>query len=419
MKYCDMASEQREALLAFCKAQYEAFCARGLRLDLSRGKPAAEQLDLANGLLGELTPEQVREGGVDFRNYGVGEGTPAMRRLFSELYGVREELVLACGNSSLQLMHDTLMRYMVFGAYAGGTPWAKQTVKWICVTPGYDRHFAITDKLGFELLSVPMLADGPDMDKVEELVKDPAVRGIWCVPKYSNPTGNTYSEEVVRRLVSMPCAAPDFRIFWDNAYAVHDFTPDGDTLADVFALAEAVGNEDRVMYFASTSKITFPGAGVAMMAASERNLAFLKPLMNLQTIGYDKINQCRHVVFLKNKAHAMKHMYALGACLKEKFDLVLSYLGELREAGIASYTEPKGGYFVSLDVCPGTARRVFELVKGAGVTLTQVGATFPYGIDPEDKNLRLAPTYATVEELSLGMQILCLAVKIAALEKMN
>jgi len=217
----------------------------------------------------------------------------------------------------------------------------------------------------------------------------------------------------------MPCAAPDFRIFWDNAYAVHDFTPDGDTLADVFALAEAVGNEDRVMYFASTSKITFPGAGVAMMAASERNLAFLKPLMNLQTIGYDKINQCRHVVFLKNKAHAMEHMYALGACLKEKFDLVLSYLGELREAGIASYTEPKGGYFVSLDVCPGTARRVFELVKGAGVTLTQVGATFPYGIDPEDKNLRLAPTYATVEELSLGMQILCLAVKIAALEKMN
>lgn len=420
MKFCDMTAEERAIALRSCMEEYEGYRARGLHLDLSRGKPAAEQLDLANGLLTALTPDDCTEGGFDLRNYGMGEGIGSMRRLFAELYGVKEERILACGNSSLQLMHDTLMRYMVFGATKGGKPWAQEPrIKWICITPGYDRHFAITERLGFELLSVPMRADGPDMDAVEELVKDPAVRGIWCVPKYSNPTGNTYSEEVVRRLVSMPCAAADFRIFWDNAYAVHDLTPDGDILADVFALAEEAGTVDRVMYFASTSKITFPGAGVAMMAASEGNLAYLKPLMNLQTIGYDKLNQRRHVAFLKDAAHTMVHMHALGACLKRKFDITLSHLAPLRELGIASYTEPRGGYFISLDVLPGTAKRVFSLMKEAGVTLTQVGATYPYGIDPEDKNLRLAPTYATEDDLDLGMRILSLAVRIAALESLR
>lgn len=419
MKFNELSAEERAALLSQYTAEYEAYRARGLRLDLSRGKPAAEQLDLSNGLFQALSAEDCRATGADYRNYGLGEGIPAMRHLFSELYGVPEELILACGNSSLQLMHDTLMRCMVFGVGDGHTPWCREErIKWLCVTPGYDRHFAITERLGFELISVPMTEDGPDMDMVEELVKDSAVKGMWCVPKYSNPTGNTYSEETVRRLVSMPCAAPDFRIFWDNAYAIHDLELDGDVLADVFALAEEVGNEDRIYYFASTSKITFPGAGVAMMAASKHNLAHLKPLMNLQTIGYDKINQCRHVAFLKDGATTMAHMHALADSLRPKFACTLRHLSELRALGIASYTEPKGGYFVSLDVLPGTARRVFFLMKEAGVTLTQVGATFPYGVDPKDTNLRLAPTYATLEELELGMSILVLAVKIAALESM-
>ncbi len=420
MKFCDLTRDQRAALLTQYTAEYEAYRARGVKLDLSRGKPAAEQLDLANGILAALPPEACHAGTVDYRNYGLGEGTPAMRRLFAELYGVPEELVLACGNSSLQLMHDTLVRCMLFGVGDGHTPWCRaERIKWLCVTPGYDRHFAITEKLGFELISVPMTASGPDMDMVEQLVRDPAVKGIWCVPKYSNPTGNTYTEDTVRRLVSMPCAAPDFRIFWDNAYAIHDLTEDGDTLPDVFALAKAAGQEDRIYYFGSTSKITFPGAGVAMMAASAHNLSHLKPLMNLQTIGYDKLNQCRHVAFLKDKTTTMTHMRALADTLRPKFDCTLRHLAELRALGLATYTEPKGGYFVSLDVLPGTARRVFFLMKEAGVTLTQVGATYPYGVDPHDSNLRLAPTYATLAELELGMRMLTLAVKIAALEHYN
>ncbi len=419
MKFCELTQEERAALLADYTAEYEKYKARGLHLDLSRGKPAAEQLDLSNRLLEGLSVADCTAA-ADFRNYGMSEGIPAMRRLFSDLFGIPEELILACGNSSLQLMHDTLMRCMLFGVGQGHTPWCREEhLKWLCITPGYDRHFAITERLGFELISVPMTPTGPDMDLVETLVKDPSVKGIWCVPKYSNPTGNTYDEATVRRLVSMPCGAEDFRIFWDNAYAVHALGADTEELADVFALAEEAGNKDRVYYFASTSKITFPGAGVAMMAASERNLEHLKALMNLQTIGYDKINQYRHVMFLKNKETTAAHMRALGEALNPKFDCTLRHLAPLREEGLASYTEPKGGYFISLNVLPKTARRVYFLMKEAGVTLTKVGATFPYGVDPDDSNLRLAPTYASLEDLELGMSILALCVRIAALELLH
>ena len=308
---------------------------------------------------------------------------------------------------------------MLFGVKGSPRPWCQEKgLKWICVAPGYDRHFRITELLGFELITVKMLADGPDMDEVERLVKDPAVKGIWCVPKYSNPTGNTYSDETVRRLAKMECAAPDFRIMWDNAYVIHDLGEEGDKLADIFAEAEKCGNLDRVFYYSSTSKVTFPGAGVALMACSEANKKQMLPYLGAQTIGYDKLNQLRHLYYLKDKETTHRHMMELGKLIGKKFEITLAALDGLKGLGIAEWTEPRGGYFVSLDVMPGTAKRVFELMKSAGVTLTDVGATFPYGIDPEDKNLRLAPTYPSDKDLAKATEILVVAVKLAALEKL-
>ena len=342
-----------------------------------------------------------------------------MKRLFSEILGIPESYISVGGNSSLQLMYDTLSRAMLFGVLGSERPWSKEEgLKWICVTPGYDRHFKITEMLGFELLSVRMTADGPDMDEVERLVKDPKVKGIWCVPKYSNPTGNTYSYETVRRLAKMKCAAPDFRIMWDNAYAVHDLTEQTDDLADIFSEAEKYGNLDRIFYFSSTSKITFPGAGVALMAASPENLKQIRPYIGTQTIGYDKINQLRHVKYLRNAENVHKHMMQLAAFIGRKFEITLEALSELDGLGIAEWSKPNGGYFISLDVMPGCAKRVFELMKNMGVTLTPVGATFPYGIDPEDRNLRLAPTYPDDEDLRIASEMLVLAVKMAALERL-
>lgn len=418
--YEKLSRKCAEELYLSLKNEYNGYCERKLSLDLSRGKPNADQLDLAAALLDlPMRDKCVSESGFDYRNYGIIDGIPEAKRLFGDLLGLRPESIIVAGNSSLQLMYDTLARAMLYGNCDSERPWCREEkLKWICVVPGYDRHFRITEELGFELLSVNMTDAGPDMDEVERLVLDPKVKGIWCVPKYSNPTGNTYSDEVVRRLASMKCAAPDFRIMWDNAYAVHSLGEDDDELLDIFAEAEKYGNEDRIFYFSSTSKITFPGSGVAIMAASERNLAEIKRHMGTQTIGYDKINQMRHVAYFGNAERVRAHMRVLGEKISEKFGIVKKALSELEGLGIAEWTNPKGGYFISLDVRYGSATRVFELMKGAGVVLTQVGATFPYGKDPNDRNLRIAPTYPKDEDLSLACEILVLSIKIAALESL-
>ena len=419
-KYIEM--DKSELMLEYNKAKlkYDEYCDMHLTLDLSRGKPNSDQLDISLPLLSEARPREkcFSINGVDCRNYGVLDGIPEMKKLFADMLGIDEKYVTVGGNSSLQLMYDTLARAMLFGVVGSERPWCKEEgLKWICVVPGYDRHFKMTEYLGFELLSVNMTETGPDMDEVERLVKDPKVKGIWCVPKYSNPTGNTYSDETVRRLAKMECAAPDFRIMWDNAYAVHDLGDETDDLLDIFTEAEKWGNEDRIFYYASTSKITFPGGGVAMLAASERNLAQISTYLGVQTIGYDKLNQLRHTTYFKDKESVIKHMKILADFIGRKFEITLDSLSDLEGLEIAEWTHPKGGYFISLDVMEGTARRVYELAKRAGVTLTTVGATYPYGKDPMDKNLRIAPTYPTDAEVEKASKILVLSVKMAALEK--
>lgn len=414
-KYAELSKKELEELYASLSEKYEAYCKSGLKLDISRGKPNADQLDVSQAILESPITRADAERGVDLRNYGILDGIPEMKKLFSELYGIKEEYIIVGGNSSLQLMFDTIARAMIFGVKDSPRPWCEEKDrKWICITPGYDRHFKITETFGFKMLSVPMTADGPDMDEVERLVKDPTVKGIWCVPKYSNPTGNTYSDETVRRLAAMECAAPDFRIMWDNAYAVHDFSEDGDKLLDIFAEAEKYGNENRIFYFSSTSKITFPGGGVALVAMSEENKKQVLPILGAQTIGYDKINQLRHVRYFENVENVHAHMMQLAKLIGTKFEICLNALSELEGTGIAEWTNPNGGYFISLDVKIGSAKRVFELMKNAGVTLTAVGATFPYGVDPRDENLRLAPTYPTDGELKLATEILVTVLKYVA-----
>lgn len=412
--------ERREAYSEL-SALYDKYKAKGLSLDLSRGKPNGTQLDISNGLLTvDLSDSYKTRDGFDCRNYGIVDGLPEMKEFFAEVMGLRKEDIMVGGNSSLQLMFDTLMRAMVFGVFGSERPWSQEKgLKWICVAPGYDRHFRITEKLGFEMLTVKMGKDGPDMDEVERLARDPKVKGIWCIPKYSNPTGYTYSDEVVERLVTMECGAPDFRIMWDNAYAIHDFSEDADELADIFTVARKHGTEDRVFYYTSTSKVTYPGGGVALMAASENNRRQIAPYLGAQTIGYDKINQLRHLRFFGTPGNLRAHMLTLGGVIKKKFDIAFASLNSLRGLGIAEWTEPRGGYFISIDAMPGTAKRVFELASSLGVVLTAVGATFPYGIDPDDSNLRLAPTYPTDEELSLACEVLVLSIKMAALEKLG
>ena len=420
-KYIDMDIEELKSEYSILMQQYDEYKKKDLHLDLSRGKPNSDQLDISLPLLSEARPREkcFSINGVDCRNYGVLDGIPEMKKLFSDMLGIDEKYITVGGNSSLQLMYDTLARAMLFGVVGSNGPWCKEEgLKWICVVPGYDRHFKMTEYLGFELLSVQMTPDGPDMDEVERLVQDPKVKGIWCVPKYSNPTGNTYSDETVRRLAKMKCAAPDFRIMWDNAYAVHDLGDETDDLLDIFTEAEKCGNEDRIFYYASTSKITFPGGGVAMMAASEKNLAQIATYLGVQTIGYDKLNQLRHTTYFKDKRAISDHMKILAEFIGKKFAITLESLQALEGLDIATWTHPKGGYFISLDVMEGTAKRVYDLAKAAGVTLTTVGATYPYGVDPKDQNLRIAPTYPTDDEVRLASKILVLAVKIAAIEKL-
>ena len=421
-KYTEMTPQERQAEYAAVKAKFEQLKDMGLSLNMARGKPSKVQLDLVTPIFGLLTkPEDFVSDGIDVRNYGEVAGIPAARRLFADILGCKPEQVFVGGNASLQLMYDAVSKAFTHGLAHSEKPWCKlDKVKWICPVPGYDRHFKVTESFGVEMIAVPMTAEGPDMDKVEELIKDPAVKGMWNVPKYSNPEGVVYSAETVRRLAAMKPAAPDFMLMWDNAYCIHEFEGDFVPFADILSLCAEYGNADMVYEFASTSKVTFPGAGVSVMATSEANLAYLKPIINIQTIGYDKINQLRHVKYLKNKEHTLALMQRHAAILRPKFHTVLDALDrEIAPLGIGTWKRPVGGYFVSYDAMPGTAKRALALCKEAGVTMTGAGATFPYGEDPRDSNIRIAPSLPPVEELQQAIAIFCICVKLAALEKLG
>ena len=422
MKYTEMTLAQRQAEYAAVRAAYEQQKALGLNLNMARGKPSRQQLDMVMDIFDVLkTPQDYIVDGLETRNYGEVAGVPAARALFAELLGCKASQVFVGGNASLQLMYDAVSKAFTHGLLHSEKPWSRlDTVKWICPVPGYDRHFKVTQSFGVEMISVPMTAAGPDMDMVEELIKDPAVKGMWNVPKYSNPEGVVYSGETVRRLAAMKPAAPDFMLMWDNAYCIHEFDCDFVEFPNILQLCADYGNGDMVYEFASTSKVTFPGAGVAVMAASEDNIAYFSKLINIQTIGFDKINQLRHVRYLKDKSHTLALMKRHAAVLAPKFHAVLNALDkEIAPLGIADYKRPVGGYFVSVDTMTGCAKRTLALCKEAGVTMTGAGATFPYGIDPNDSNIRIAPSLPPVSELEQAIAIFCNSLKLAALEKLG
>ncbi|WP_080803354.1 aminotransferase class I/II-fold pyridoxal phosphate-dependent enzyme [Arabiibacter massiliensis] len=423
--YAEMGREELAGLKARLEAEHARIKARGLALNMARGKPGADQLDLSVPMLGLLaTAEDCRaEDGTDCRNYGVLDGLPEAKRLMAAMVEEDPDNVVVGGNSSLTLMYDAVARCWSFGVL-GSAPWCRlETVKWLCPAPGYDRHFGITEAFGIEMIPVAMTADGPDMDEVERLVAgDASVKGIWCVPKYSNPGGATYSDDAVRRLAAMECAAEDFRIFWDNAYCVHHLYDDAaeqDRLMDIGAACREAGNPDRYFKFASTSKVTLPGAGISAIAASPGNIAEIKARMGAGTIGYDKLNQLRHVRFLRDAEGLAAHMARHAAILRPKFDLVDAKLEEgLAEVGGCSWSRPRGGYFVSFDAPQGCAKRAVALAKEAGVTMTGAGATFPYKRDPRDSNIRIAPTLPPLEELAEAMDVFTTCVKLAYVEKL-
>lgn len=401
--------------------QYKKFMDMGLKLDMSRGKPSSDQLDISMPMLDVIgsTSDYKTADGVDCRNYGLNYGIPEAKELFSQLMQVAPENIIVGGNSSLNMMFDTISCFMTHGV-CGNEPWIKQgEIKFLCPVPGYDRHFAITEYYNIKMINIPMNNDGPLMDMVEDLVsKDAKIKGIWCVPKYSNPGGITYSDEVVKRFAKLSPKASDFRIFWDNAYAVHDIYNTSDHLLSVMDECKKNNNEDLPIIFTSTSKISFPGAGVAALAASPNNLRTLKQRYSKQIISYDKINQLRHIRFFKDLNGIKSHMDKHKAIIEPKFRAVLDKLNmEFSDNKIIKWSNPRGGYFISVELLDGCAKRVVELCKEAGVTLTQAGATFPYLKDPKDSNIRIAPTYPPVDELNLAMELFCVCVKLASIEK--
>lgn len=423
MQYNDMSKEELLALKESLNKEYAEAKAKGLSLDMSRGKPAAKQLDISLGLLDTInsSSDLKSEDGTDCRNYGVLDGIPEAKKLMADMMGTTPDHVIVYGNASLNIMYDQISRAYTHGIL-GNTPWCKlDKVKFLCPVPGYDRHFAITERFGIEMINIPMSESGPDMGMVEEYVsKDASVKGIWCVPKYSNPQGYTYSEETVKRMAALKPAAEDFRIFWDNAYVIHDLYDDNkDEIADIISECEKAGNPDMVFEFASTSKVSFPGSGIAALATSANNIADIKKQLTIQTIGHDKLNQLRHVRFFKDINGLKEHMRKHAEFMRPKFEAVESVLEEeLGGLGIGSWTEPKGGYFISFEAMDGCAKAIVAKCKEAGVKLTGAGATFPYGKDPKDSNIRIAPSFPTPDEMKQAADLFVLCVKLVSVEKL-
>ena len=421
MAYRDWTKAELAAEKAAVAAHFDDLKAQALKLNMARGKPGKEQLDLVSDILTVLqTPEDCQVDGIDARNYGELTGLPSAKALWADILGCKPEECFIGGNASLTLMYDTISKAYTHGLLHSRTPWCKlDTVKWLCPSPGYDRHFKVTESFGFELITVPMTPTGPDMDMVEELVKDSAVKGMWCVPKYSNPDGIIYSDETIDRIAHLRPAAPDFTLMWDNAYCIHEFEGEFVPFRDILTLCREAGNPDMVFEFASTSKVTLPGAGVSVMAASVANQKYMEKLISIQTISYDKVNALRHVRYLKDKAHTLALMQKHAKILAPKFHCVLDSLDrEIAPLGIAQWERPKGGYFISVNTAPGLAKRTLALCREAGVVMTGAGATFPYGIDPQDSNIRIAPSLPPVAELEKAMEVFCASLKIAALEKL-
>lgn len=423
--YQEMSREELLREKESLEQQYKEICKKGLKLDMSRGKPSKEQLELSMPMMDVLTSETplVSRAGTDIRNYGVIDGITEGQEFIASLVGLGPEAydnVIVYGNASLNIMYDCISRSMLFGVN-GSTPWCKlDKVKWLCPVPGYDRHFAITECFGIEMINVPLYEDGPDMDMVEKLVsEDDSIKGIWCVPKYSNPMGTSYSDETVRRLARLKPAAEDFRIYWDNAYGIHHLYEDKqDNLVEILMECKKEGNPDMVYKFCSTSKVSFPGSGVAAIGTSKANIADIKKQMTIQTIGHDKLNQLRHVRFFKDIHGMVLHMRKHADILRPKFETVLSGLkNELGGLEIGSWLEPRGGYFISFDSLPGCAKAIVAKAKEAGVVMTDAGATFPYGKDPQDSNIRIAPSYPTPEELKTATEIFVLSVKLVSIDK--
>ena len=415
MTTAEMKTAYEAALAAF-----EGWKAKNLKLNMARGKPSSAQLDLVSDILNVLIdPKECFVDGMDSRNYGELGGLPCAKQYWADVLGCQTAEVFVGGSASLTLMYDLISKAYSHGLKNSLKPWCQEEkVKFLCPAPGYDRHFRITESFGAELITIPMGETGPDMDMVEELVKNPAVKGIWCVPKYSNPEGIIYSDETISRFANLKPAAPDFVIMWDNAYCVHEFEGEFVPFADIITLCREAGNPDMVYEFASTSKITFPGAGISVMASSVENIKYMEKLLGVQMISYDKVNQLRHVKYLQNKEHTLAVMKRHAEVMAPKFQMVLEVLDrEIAPMGFAQWNKPKGGYFVSLNTMPGTAKRALALCKEAGVVMTDAGATYPYGIDPADSNIRIAPSLPPVAELEQAMEVFCLCLKIAAFEK--